>query len=93
MIPEVIKTLTLVVAAAEESSTDIIAVLDAFKYFRKTFEMNNEMQRAVSRLLTLVFNGKDTIKSRLISFFSDTYLDLNSQSLEQCLEELGKLIE
>ncbi len=43
MIPTVINTLTSLVAAAEDSTVDIKAVLDAFKYFRKTFEMTDEM--------------------------------------------------
>lgn len=75
-----INTLTSLVAAADESSVDIKAVLEAFKYFRKTFEMTEDMQRAVSRLLTLVFSGKDATKGYLIDFFSETYLNLQTQS-------------
>lgn len=43
MIPVVINTLTSLVAAAEESSVDIKSVIEAFKYFRKTFEMTEDM--------------------------------------------------
>ena len=75
-----INTLTSLVAAADESSVDIKAVLEAFKYFRKTFEMSEDMQRAVSRLLTLVFSGKDATKGYLIDFFSETYLNLQTQT-------------
>lgn len=82
MIPVVINTLTSLVAAADESSVDIKAVLEAFKYFRKTFEMTDDMQNAVSRLLTLVFSGKDALRGNLIDFFSETYLNLANYTQE-----------
>jgi hypothetical protein len=82
LIPVVINTLTSLVAAADESSVDIKAVLEAFKYFRKTFEMTEDMQKAVSRLLTLVFSGKDATKGCLIDFFSETYLNLTAYTYE-----------
>ena len=70
-----VSNLSALVAAADESTNDILSLFEVFKYFSKFKNINQQLAVVTSRLLTLVFSKSEKIENAVIKFFQSKFFD------------------
>ena len=72
---DLIRNLSALVAAADDSTNDILSLFELLKYFSKFKNIEQQLSAATSRLLTLVFNKNERIENAVIKFFYEKFFD------------------
>jgi hypothetical protein len=75
LILDVVSNFSALVAAADDSTMDILSLFEVFKYFSKFKNISQQLTLVTSRLLSLVFSKSEKIENAVIKFFQSKFFD------------------